>query len=66
MPGLVEVRRDNGIAVIVIDNPPVNALSNAVRTALMGALEQTREDKAVKAVVLACAGRTFIAGADIT
>ena len=33
MPGLVDVRRDSGIAVIVIDNPPVNALSNAVRTA---------------------------------
>jgi 3-hydroxyacyl-CoA dehydrogenase len=66
MPGLVEVRRDNGIAVITIDNPPVNALSNAVRSALIDALAQTRDDSAVQAVVLACAGRTFIAGADIT
>ncbi len=66
MPDLVEVRRDNGIAVITIDNPPVNALSNAVRTALIDALERTRGDDTVKAVVLACAGRTFIAGADIT
>ncbi len=65
MPGLVEVRRDNDIAVIVIDNPPVNALSNAVRIALIDALTQTRDDEAIKAVVLACAGRTFIAGADI-
>jgi 3-hydroxyacyl-CoA dehydrogenase len=62
----VEVRRDNGIAVIVIDNPPVNALSNAVRKALIEALTQTQDDAAVEAVVLACAGRTFIAGADIT
>jgi 3-hydroxyacyl-CoA dehydrogenase len=66
MPGLVEVRRDNSIAVILIDNPPVNALSNAVRIALIEALAQTRDDGAVQAVVLACAGRTFIAGADIT
>ena len=66
MPDLVEVRRDNGIAVITIDNPPVNALSNAVRTALIDALERTRGDDTVQAVVLACAGRTFIAGADIT
>ena len=66
MPGLVDVRRDNGVAVIVIDNPPVNALSNAVRTALIDALVQTSGDEKVQAVVLACAGRTFIAGADIT
>ena len=66
MPGLVDVRRDNGVAVIVIDNPPVNALSNAVRSALIDALARTRDDGAVQAVVLACAGRTFIAGADIT
>ncbi|MEP7030419.1 MAG: enoyl-CoA hydratase/isomerase family protein, partial [Pseudolabrys sp.] len=66
MPGLVTVTLDNGIAVITIDNPPVNALSNAVRTGIIAALNQTRDDAAVKAVVLACAGRTFIAGADIT
>jgi 3-hydroxyacyl-CoA dehydrogenase len=66
MPGLVDVRRDNGIAVIIIDNPPVNALSNPVRSALIEALAQTRDDSAIEAVVLACAGRTFIAGADIT
>ena len=66
MPGLVDVRREGDIAVIVIDNPPVNALSNAVRSALIDALTQTRDDGGVQAAVLACAGRTFIAGADIT
>ncbi len=66
MPELVTFKNDNGIAVITIDNPPVNALSNAVRTAMIVALAQARDDAGVHAVVLACAGRTFIAGADIT
>jgi len=66
MPGLVDVRRENDIAVIVIDNPPVNALNNAVRTALVEALALARDNAEIHAVVLACAGRTFIAGADIT
>jgi 3-hydroxyacyl-CoA dehydrogenase len=66
MLGLVDVRHDNDIAVIEINNPPVNALSNAVRTGIIQALNQTCADNSVKAVVLSCAGRTFIAGADIT
>ena len=66
MPGLVETRRDGGVAVIVIDNPPVNALNFGVRAGLIDALERAKDDAAVHAVVLACAGRTFIAGADIT
>ncbi len=66
MPGLVETRRDGGVAVIVIDNPPVNALNFGVRAGLIDALERAKADAAVHAVVLACAGRTFIAGADIT
>jgi len=63
---LVDLRRDGEIAIIVIDNPPVNALSNAVRSALVEALSRARDDATAKAVVIACAGRTFIAGADIT
>jgi 3-hydroxyacyl-CoA dehydrogenase len=66
MPGLVDVRREGDIAVIVIDNPPVNALNNGVRTGLVEALVRARDSAGVHAVVLACAGRTFIAGADIT
>jgi 3-hydroxyacyl-CoA dehydrogenase len=66
MSGLVEARQDGDVAVIVIDNPPVNALKFEVRAGLVDALARARDDAGISAVVLACAGRTFIAGADIT
>ena len=53
------------IAIITIDNPPVNATSQAVRQELLDALAQSEADDAVRAVVLHCAGRGFIAGADV-
>ena len=53
------------IGVITVDNPPVNALSHAVRQGLMDALDQANGDDA-RAVLIICAGRTFIAGADIS
>jgi 3-hydroxyacyl-CoA dehydrogenase len=53
------------IAVIVVDNPPVNALSWHVRQGLFDGLAAARADGA-KGVVIICDGRTFIAGADIT
>jgi len=56
---------DGDIAVISIDNPPVNALSHAVREGLLAAVERFRNDHAAKAAVIVGAGRTFIAGADI-
>src|SRR5271155_3691515 len=62
----VDLRRDGEIAVVMVDNPPVNALKHEVRAGLAEALRQARDDGAVKAVVIACAGRTFFAGADIT
>ena len=62
----VDLRRDGEIAVVTVDNPPVNALKHEVRAGLAEALSQARDDDAVKAVVIACAGRTFFAGADIT
>jgi len=62
----VDLRRENEIAVITIDNPPVNALKHEVRAGLAEAFGQVRTDGAIRAVVLACAGRTFSAGADIT
>ena len=62
----VAVSRDGAIAIITIDNPPVNALSFHVREPLMKAFETLRDDASVEAIVLACAGRTFVAGADIT
>jgi 3-hydroxyacyl-CoA dehydrogenase len=62
----VDLRRDGEIAVVTVDNPPVNALKHEVRAGLAEALGQTRDQAAVRAVVIACAGRTFFAGADIT
>jgi 3-hydroxyacyl-CoA dehydrogenase len=62
----VDLRRDGEIAVVTIDNPPVNALKHEVRAGLAEALRQARDNAVVKAVAVACAGRTFSAGADIT
>lgn len=66
MSSPVSLARRDEIAVITVDNPPVNALSHAVRSGLMEQLDAAEADDAVRAVVLQCAGRTFIAGADIT
>ncbi|MER8693640.1 3-hydroxyacyl-CoA dehydrogenase NAD-binding domain-containing protein [Mesorhizobium opportunistum] len=66
MSNFVSVTRDNDVAVVTIDNPPVNALSFHVREPLMQALVALRDDASVAAIVIACAGRTFVAGADIT
>src|SRR5262249_61970904 len=52
--------------VLTIQNPPVHALKNAVRSGLLAASDQAKADPEIPAVVLACAGRTFVAGADIT
>jgi enoyl-CoA hydratase/carnithine racemase len=57
---------EDGIAVITVDSPPVNALSVAVRAAIVDGLRRAHSDRAVGAVVLICAGRTFIAGADLS
>jgi enoyl-CoA hydratase/carnithine racemase len=54
-----------GVAVLTIDNPPVNVLDLRVRNALATALDQLTRDRGVKAIVLTGAGRTFIGGADI-
>ncbi len=58
-------RRDN-VLVVISDNPPVNALGQAVRAGLKDAIEKALSDEAVEAVVIRCDGRTFFAGADIT
>lgn len=54
------------IALIEIDNPPVNALSAAVRAGLAEAMARLADDPDARIAVLFCAGRTFIAGADIS
>lgn len=53
------------VGVLTIHSPPVNALSASVRTGIIAGIRQAIENPAVKVVVLSCAGRTFIAGADI-
>ena len=55
----------DGVALVTIDNPPVNAASRDVRLGLIEAMARAAADPAVAAVVIACAGRTFVAGADI-
>lgn len=55
----------DGVALISIDNPPINAISAAVREGLLCSLDKAKNDN-VSAVLLYCEGKTFIAGADIT
>lgn len=63
---VVTLEIKEGIAVVTLDSPPVNALSHAVRTGLTEAFATANADDAAQAIVLICAGRTFIAGADIS
>ncbi len=62
----VDLDRRGHVAVLTVNNPPVNALSRHVRQGLHEGLMQAGGDAGVQAVVITCAGRTFIAGADIT
>ena len=65
MSDLVQLTKQNDVAVITINNPPVNALSPGVPEGISEALDQIEKDDTVKAVVLIGGGRTFVAGADI-
>src|ERR1700720_3193385 len=65
MNDLVQLTKENGVAVITINNPPVNALSPGVPEGISEALDLIAQDHDVKAVVLIGGGRTFVAGADI-
>jgi 3-hydroxyacyl-CoA dehydrogenase len=62
----VDLTTRGRVAVITVDNPPVNALSQHVRQGLRDGIARASGDAAVQAIVIVCAGRTFIAGADIT
>lgn len=57
---------DGNVGIVAVDFPPVNVLSAAVRTGLGEAFARARDDDSVKALVVMGAGKTFIAGADIT
>ena len=62
----VDLDRRGRVAVLTVNNPPVNALSQHVRQGLHEGVKQAVADPAASAIVIVCAGRTFIAGADIT
>ena len=66
MPEFVKSSRHGDVLVLEIDNPPVNALSPGVPEALHAALDAAEPDPGVVAIVVRGAGRTFVAGADIT
>lgn len=65
MSSVVSYEVINNIGVIKVNNPPVNALSQAVREGILTAVQTAQNDNS-EAVILLCEGRTFIAGADIT
>jgi 3-hydroxyacyl-CoA dehydrogenase len=62
---MVDLETRDDVALLIVDNPPVNALSRGVRDGLYEGVRQIAANPAVKAAVLWCRGRTFIAGADI-
>ncbi len=66
MSEVVKVERHDMVAIVTVNSPPVNALSAAVRRGISDCVKSAVADPDVKAIVLTCAGRTFIAGADIT
>ncbi len=65
MSDLVQLTKNNDVAIITINNPPVNALSPGVPEGIAEAIEQLQEDGDIQTAVLIGSGRTFIAGADI-
>jgi 3-hydroxyacyl-CoA dehydrogenase len=63
---MVDYNIDDRIAILSLDNPPVNALSQGVRQGLKEGVEKALADTTVSAILIICKGRTFIAGADIS
>src|SRR5499433_534381 len=62
----VDISTRGRVAVLTVDNPPVNALSRHVRKGLHDGVKHAIADASVSAIVITCGGRTFLAGADIT
>src|SRR5437660_11972221 len=65
MNELVQFSKHRDVAIITINNPPVNALSPGVLESILAAMEAVECDPEIKTAVLTGAGSTFIAGADI-
>ncbi len=66
MSDVMQFEVENGVGIVTIDNPPVNALSQKVRQAILDGFEKAWARDDVKAIVVICDGRTFFAGADIS
>ncbi len=66
MSEVVKLESHDIVGIVTVDSPPVNALSAAVRGGILECVKAAIADPKIKAIVLTCAGRTFIAGADIT
>lgn len=65
MSEIVTFSKEGPVGIITVNNPPVNALSQAVRAGIKSGIEKGVADKDVAAMIILCEGRTFIAGADI-
>ncbi len=61
----VRIEREGDIALVVIDNPPINAASAEVRRGLLMAIETLKNDPGLTAAVIIGAGTTFVAGSDL-
>ncbi|MGX4675708.1 3-hydroxyacyl-CoA dehydrogenase NAD-binding domain-containing protein [SAR92 clade bacterium H246] len=66
LTSMVDYNVEEGIAVLTLNNPPVNALSQGVRQGLKDGVEKALADDSAEAILVFCEGRTFIAGADIS
>ncbi|HEX6073342.1 MAG TPA: enoyl-CoA hydratase-related protein, partial [Sphingomicrobium sp.] len=62
----ISTQKHGDVLMILSNNPPVNALGHAVRQGLVAAIDEAERDDSVKAVVIACEGQTFFAGADVS
>src|SRR5437588_12197718 len=65
MSDLVQLTRDKDVAIVTINNPPVNAIGPAVSEGISQAIKEVTQDESVKAAVIIGAGRTFVVGAGI-
>src|SRR3954453_23341462 len=66
MTSPISTRKHGDVLIVLSNNPPVNALSTPVRQGLVEAIAEAERDDSVRAVVIACEGQTFFAGADIS
>src|SRR5688500_3468995 len=62
----ISTRKHGDVLIVLSNNPPVNALGAAVRQGLVAGIDEAEADEAVNAVVIACEGQTFFAGADVS